>query len=96
MGYRSGFSVGYDAAVNYETVIWTSAPFNPLLPGSQTWEDSTPGQDYTPIHFTTTAARDAYAAELATAQPGVEHETVIDRYRDHAYGGYWGTVGEAL
>ena len=95
MGYRSGFSVGYGAGANYETVIWTSAPFNPAFPDSQTWEDST-GVDYTPIHFTTTAARDAFAAELKAAKPGTEHKAVIDRYVGAAHGGYWGTVGEAL
>jgi hypothetical protein len=94
MGYLAGYKIGY--GVGYYPVVMTSAPFNPAFPDSQTWEDSTPGRDYTPVHFTTTVARDAYVAALSRAHAGSEHKAVIDKYVGHAHGGYWGTVGEAL
>lgn len=94
MGYLTGFSQGYGAG--YQDVVMTSPPFDPAFPDRQVWVDSTPGRDYTPVHFTTTAARDAYVLQLEAAHTGVQRKAVIDKYVRHAHGGYWGTVGEAL
>ena len=47
-------------------------------------------------HFTTTAARDAYAAELAATSTPAQAAAVVQNYRDHIVGGYWGTLGVAL
>ena len=48
------------------------------------------------VHFTTTAARDAYAAALAGASTSAQKRAVLKNYKDSAYGGFWGTTSAVI
>ena len=65
------------------------------IAGASDWELENSGPYLLPAHFTTTAARDAYAAALAGALTSAETAAVIQNYRDHVVGGYWGSIGAA-
>lgn len=62
--------------------------------GAGNWEDR--GVNHLEVHFTTAAARNAYASALADAVNPAAVEAVVKNYRDHAVGGFWGTVEVAL
>ena len=68
----------------------TSHVFN----GSGVWDDC--GPEHIPVHFTSAAARDAFAAAVDSAATPTAREAIIKNYLNHAVGGYWGAVSTAL
>lgn len=64
------------------------------ISGADNWEDG--GVNHLEVHFTTAAARNAYAAAVLNADTLEAKAAVAQHYRDNAVGGYWGTIGVAL
>ncbi len=56
----------------------------------QGWDDC--GPNHLEVHFTSSAARDAYATALAAASSPKDVAAVVQNYRDHAVGGFWGSL----
>ncbi len=57
---------------------------------SQSFEDN--GPNHLEVHFTSSAARDAYATALAGASTAKDVASVVQNFRDHAVGGFWGSL----
>lgn len=88
-------SGNFDPEVGVASDKLTGHAFNggPVM-GTVVFDDA--GPEHVPIHFTTAAARDAFASALDTATSTGGRNVVVQNYLDHAVGGYWGTVGVAL
>lgn len=80
----------YDSNVAAERL--TVAGFNaPSEAGASVWDDS--GPNHLEVHFSSQAISEAYATALAAAATPDDVAAVVKNYRDHAVGGYWGTLG---
>ena len=72
----------------------STASYNtPTISNATNYDDDS--LNHLEVHFSTNAVRDAYTAALASASTPAAVAAVVQNYRDHAVGGFWGTLGVA-